>query len=210
MIYIKRTIEEDLMRQTPPKAVVIYGARRTGKTTVLRELLKNEDVVWYSGDEPDDREMLRLNSASDVKALLTRTRFLVIDEAQRIPDIGLTLKRLVDMNETLKEPTAIFVTGSSALTLAAGVKESAMGRLVNRQLWPLSLRELAQSRGKGKTIQNLGWHMVYGLFPEVCNKPEEAADTLTDYVDSLLLKIFCFGGGKNGRCLLKTSSSTLH
>ena len=82
MIYIKRTIEEDLMRQTPSKAVVIYGARRTGKTTVLRELLKNEDVVWYSGDEPDDREMLRLNSASDVKALLTRTRFLVIDEAQ--------------------------------------------------------------------------------------------------------------------------------
>lgn len=102
MTYIKRTIAEDLMRQTPPKAVVIYGARRTGKTTVLRELLKDEDVVWYSGDEPDDREMLRLNSASDVKALLTRTRFLVIDEAQRIPDIGLTLKRLVDMNETLK------------------------------------------------------------------------------------------------------------
>ena len=195
MTYIKRTIEEDLMRQTPPKAVVIYGARRTGKTTVLRELLKDKDVVWYSGDEPDDREMLRLNSAADVKALLTRTRFLVIDEAQRIPDIGLTLKRLVDMNETLKEPTAIFVTGSSALTLAAGVKESAMGRLVNRQLWPLSLRELAQSRGKGKTIQNLGWHMVYGLFPEVCNKPEEAADTLTDYVDSLLFKdLFALAG----------------
>ncbi|WP_337627670.1 ATP-binding protein [Duodenibacillus massiliensis] len=195
MTYIKRTIAEDLMRQTPPKAVVIYGARRTGKTTVLRELLKDEDVVWYSGDEPDDREMLRLNSASDVKALLTRTRFLVIDEAQRIPDIGLTLKRLVDMNETLKEPTAIFVTGSSALTLAAGVKESAMGRLVHRQLWPLSLRELAQSRGKGKTIQNLGWHMVYGLFPEVCNKPEEAADTLTDYVDSLLFKdLFALAG----------------
>lgn len=85
---------------------------------------------------------------------------LVIDEAQRVPNIGLTLKRLVDANERLAKPTKIYVTGSSSLDLAKGVKESAVGRLVMREMWPLSISEIAAFRSWGEVRQNIDlWYV---------------------------------------------------
>ncbi len=79
----------------------------------MREIAKGTIVSWYSGDNPEDIDRLELRSAGDVLTVLHQADTLVIDEAQRLPNIGLTLKRLVDANETETKPTRIFVTGSS-------------------------------------------------------------------------------------------------
>ena len=144
MSLIERELLPLITNETPPKAVVIFGARRTGKTTLLEALAKNHrSVRWYNGDHPADSEELQLTSASDVELALMQAEML---------DIGLTLKRLVDANERLAKPTKIYVTGSSSLDLAKGVKESAVGRLVMREMWPLSVSEIAAFRSWGDTF----------------------------------------------------------
>ena len=197
MDMIKRGIQDSVSGQTPPKAVVIFGARRIGKTTLLEQIVDRNTSAWYTGDNFSDMERLKLLSEGDVKTLLFQSDTLVIDEAQRIPDIGLLLKRLVDVNMTLDAPVRIFVTGSSSLELAKGVKESALGRLVQRQLWPLSVTELAQAPKSSwaKVLRDLDWHLVYGMFPEVYNEPRNARILLKDYVDGILFKdLFSLGG----------------
>lgn len=197
MNWIKRTIEDSVSGQTPPKTAVICGARRIGKTTLLEHIVNKDEAAWYTGDSFSDRERLRLFSEGDVKTLLFQSDTLVIDEAQRIPDIGLLLKRLVDVNMTLKTPKRIFVTGSASLELAEGVKESAVGRLVQRQMWPLSVTEIAQAPKSSwaRVLRDLDWHLVYGMFPEVCSDPQNARTFLRDYVDGVLFKdLFSLGG----------------
>lgn len=176
-------------KETSPKAVVIVGARRTGKTTLLEVLAKkHESVRWYSGDDPIDSEELQLSSASDVELALMRAEALIIDEAQRVPNIGLILKRLVDANERLAKPTKIYVTGSSSLNLAKGVKESAVGRLVKYEMWPLSISEIAAFRSWGEVRQTIDRLIVYGTYPTAFVDPENAGRTLRDYCDGLLYK----------------------
>ena len=103
MDMIKRGIQDSVSGQTPPKAVVIFGARRIGKTTLLEQIVDRNTSAWYTGDNFSDMERLKLLSEGDVKTLLFQSDTLVIDEAQRIPDIGLLLKRLVDVNMTLAQ-----------------------------------------------------------------------------------------------------------
>ena len=197
MDLIKRGIQDSVDGQTPPKAVVIFGARRIGKTTLLEQIVDRNTSAWYTGDSYSDIERLKLLSEGDVKTLLFQSDTLIIDEAQRIPDIGLLLKRLVDMNMTLDSPVRIFVTGSSSLELVKGIKESAVGRLVQRQMWPLSVTELAQAPKSSwaKVLRDLDWHLVYGMFPEVYNEPQKARILLKDYVDGILFKdLFSLGG----------------
>ena len=197
MDLIKRGIQDSVDGQTPPKAVLIFGARRIGKTTLLEQIVDRNTSAWYTGDSYSDIERLKLLSEGDVKTLLFQSDTLIIDEAQRIPDIGLLLKRLVDMNMTLDSPVRIFVTGSSSLELAKGIKESAVGRLVQRQMWPLSVTELAQAPKSSwaKVLRDLDWHLVYGMFPEVYNEPQKARILLKDYVDGILFKdLFSLGG----------------
>lgn len=197
MDLIKRGLQDAVSNQTPPKAVVIFGARRTGKTTLLEQIVDRSTAAWYTGDSVSDIERLKLLSEGDVKTLLFQSSTLVIDEAQRIPDIGLLLKRLVDVNMTLEAPVRIFVTGSSSLELAKGVKESAVGRLLQHQMWPFSVTELAQGPKSSwaKVLRDLDWHLVYGMFPEACNEPQNARVILKDYVDAVLFKdLFSLGG----------------
>ena len=195
MTYITREIECALINQKSPKAIVVFGPRRSGKTTLLRTLTAGANVLWFNGDFPEDIEALKLNSASDARMLLSQVEAIVIDEAQRFPDIGLTLKRLVDCNEVSKKPTKILVSGSSSLDLAKGVKESAVGRLLMRRLWPMSLRELATNLSWVALTQSLSERLLYGMYPDVLLNPENARVTLQDYVDGILFKdLFSLSG----------------
>lgn len=197
MILIERSLQQSISPQTPPKAVVIFGARRVGKTTLLEQIADRNTAAWYTGDNPADIERLQLLSEGDITTLLYQSDTLVIDEAQRIPDIGLLLKRLVDVNTTLPTPVRIFVTGSSSLDLAKGVKESAVGRLVTRQMWPFSLTELARAPKSSwaKVLRDLDRHLVYGMYPEIHQEPQNARITLRDYVEGILFKdLFSLGG----------------
>lgn len=196
---IPRDLVDRIVTATPPKAVVIFGPRRVGKTTLIKSLPDLGVTNFLNGDRRRDVQLLqRLESAGDVDVLLNGSDTIVIDEAQRVPNIGLIVKMLVDANEKTK----IFLTGSSSLELAQGVRESAVGRLVNRRLWSLSLNELANEYGWGQVATDIERLMVYGTYPEVVTAPEEAIGTLMDYVEDIMYKdIFELGGIRNSSSL---------
>lgn len=191
-----RELQASIATQTPPKAVVIFGARQTGKTTLLQGIVSSS-AAWFSGDVPSDLERLSLFSSGDVKTLLYQADAIVIDEAQRVPGIGLLLKRMVDLNKTLEHPVKIFAAGSSSLDLAEGVKESAVGRLIKREMWPFSVTELAAAPESSwaKVLRDIEWHLVNGMLPEVCNEQQNAKLILKHYTEDILFKdVFALGG----------------
>jgi len=195
MAYIQREIEKAIGNRTPPKAVVLFGPRKSGKTTLLRSLTNQSSVRWFNGDFPEDVNALKLDSTGDIKNVLSLADALVIDEAQRFPDIGMLLKRLVDVNVTLENPTQIFVGASASFDLAKGIQESAVGRLVKRHLWPISASEFAANSSWGILSQALQERLVYGMYPGVLANPENARETLQDYVDGILFKdLFALSG----------------
>ena len=195
MALIERSLLSTLLTHKPPKAMVIFGPRRVGKTTLLQQANVSLSAAWYTGDSVSDIQALNIPSTDDLRNLLLQSEAIVIDEAQRVPDIGLLLKRLVDINSTLEKPVKIFATGSSSFELASGVKESALGRIKELQMWPLSAKELADHTSWGQVTQNIRWHMVYGMYPEICTDPESAKENLMDHCNALLFKdIFSLGG----------------
>lgn len=196
MPYIQRELQPQITRETPPKAVVIFGARQIGKTTLLTELSQYEKSVrWFNGDLITDHRQLQFSSSTDVELTLRQADTIIIDEAQRFPNIGLILKQLVDVNVRLNLGKKIFATGSSSLELAKGVKESAVGRLVHRQMWPLSISEIAAAKGWGEISQNIERLMIYGTYPAVFTDPDHAESTLRNYCDGVLYKdLFTLAG----------------
>lgn len=196
MPYIQRELQPQVTRETPPKAVVIFGARQIGKTTLLTELSQYEKSVrWFNGDLITDHRQLQFSSSTDVELTLRQADTIIIDEAQRFPNIGLILKQLVDVNVRLNLGKKIFATGSSSLELAKGVKESAVGRLVHRQMWPLSISEIAAAKGWGEISQNIERLMIYGTYPAVFTDPDHAESTLRNYCDGVLYKdLFALAG----------------
>ena len=196
MPYIQRELQPQIIRETPPKAVVIFGARQIGKTTLLSELsLHEKSVRWFNGDLSTDHRQLQFSSTTDVELTLRQADTIIIDEAQRFPNIGLILKQLVDVNVRLNLGKKIFATGSSSLELAKGVKESAVGRLFHRQMWPLSISEIAAAKGWGEICQNIERLMIYGTYPAVFTDPDHAEATLRNYCDGVLYKdLFALAG----------------
>lgn len=196
MPYIQRELQPQITRETPPKAVVIFGARQIGKTTLLTELSQYEKSVrWFNGDLITDHRQLQFSSSTDVELTLRQADTIIIDEAQRFPNIDLILKQLVDVNVRLNLGKKIFATGSSSLELAKGVKESAVGRLVHRQMWPLSISEIAAAKGWGEISQNIERLMIYGTYPAVFTDPDHAESTLRNYCDGVLYKdLFALAG----------------
>ena len=196
MPYIQRELQPQITRETPPKAVVIFGARQIGKTTLLTELSQYEKSVrWFNGDLITDHRQLQFSSSTDVELTLRQADTIIIDEAQRFPNIGLILKQLVDVNVRLNLGKKIFATGSSSLELAKGVKESAVGRLIHRQMWPLSISEIAAAKGWGEISQNIERLMIYGTYPAVFTDPDHAESTLRNYCDGVLYKdLFALAG----------------
>ena len=127
------------------KAVVVLGARQVGKTTLLGRLAEGaRHAVVLDCDNPDDRALLAQPDKTRLASLAQGADMLLVDEAQRVPGIGLALKMLVD---TVGRTTQIVATGSSALELAQGVYESAAGRVFEYRLHPFSHGELVAAEG---------------------------------------------------------------
>lgn len=187
--FIDRYLGEELLKDTPPRAVVLYGPRRIGKSTLLEHIVKKSDTRWFNGDLPGVSEELNFQTQGDVLNTLLQAKTIVIDEAHKIPNIGSIVKLLVDANEKLEEPRQIFITSSSAFYLIA-IKESALGRVVSRQMWPFSLDEIAMDAGWGKLTENIEHRIVYGMMPLVYRQPEQARAYLMDYCEGYLLRDF--------------------
>lgn len=168
---------------------IIYGGRRVGKTVLLEQLknnYQNDKILFVNGDTDEGRELLSKNSEVKLSNLVENYTCIFIDEAQRIPNIGLSLKIIIDKFPDKK----IFVTGSSSLELTRGVKENLTGRNIVFQLYPLSLSEIAKTLEDYKKKYLLDELLIYGGYPYLrqLGEPKEEQHYLKEIVDDYLFK----------------------
>jgi predicted AAA+ superfamily ATPase len=149
----------------PGKVVVLYGPRRIGKTTLLNKIMEERaDYILASGEDIDDQAYLSSQSIVKLKQYIGRNKLLIIDEAQKIPNIGLNLKLIVDHCPEV----AVLATGSSAFELANQLGQPLTGRKITFRMYPLSQIELNQIEEKPSvTKANLESRLIYGSYPEV-------------------------------------------
>ena len=167
------------------KIIVVLGPRQVGKTTLLRQMTADmPDVLSFDCDNMDDRLALENKTKTELAALVGRAKTIIIDEAQRVRNIGMTLKMLGDLHLDAQ----IYVTGSSSLQLADDINEPATGRLLEFNLYPLSLSELAEHTSWREENRLLEFRMIYGTYPEIVNHSEQARLLLQNIVNSYLYK----------------------
>lgn len=165
-MYIKQKLLEKLHKLiVSQKVIVIYGPRRTGKTTLINNYLSvcKEKFLLLNGDDLDTREKVNTQSIVKLKNLVGNNKLVVIDEAQKIPNIGLNLKIMIDNIKGLK----IIATGSSSFDLANQIGEPLVGRKFTLSLFPLAQLEISQIENLIETKSNLENRLIYGSYPEV-------------------------------------------
>ena len=192
VVMIERLLKEQINKRLyRGKVVIVVGPRQVGKTTLLRMLIDDTDrkVLVWNCDEPDVRRKLADPTSTELGAETANADLILIDEAQRVQNIGITLKLLVD-NYPEKQ---VVVTGSSAIELSNSINEPLTGRKYEYVLFPFSTEELIREFGATEERRMLERRLIYGSYPEVVNHPGEERETLTDLVSSYLYKdIFSF------------------
>ncbi|MBP9116381.1 MAG: ATP-binding protein [Acidimicrobiia bacterium] len=184
--YTTEMIEKKLL---PARVLVIYGPRRAGKTTLVESYLaqtNHKNVLSTTGDDIDFRKIIQSESITKIKSALSNLDLLVIDEAQRIRNIGLGLKICVDHIPNLR----IIATGSSSFDLANKIGEPLTGRQKIITLFPISVLEYKDQFNQFSTQQQLENFLIYGTYPEVIEtiNVDEKKDYLKTLVDSYLYK----------------------
>lgn len=188
-MYIKQKQLENLKALLKPgKVVVIYGARRTGKTTLVQEFLKGEtqEYLFVTGEDITVQSDLSSQSLEKLKAFIGNNRLLVVDEAQRVHNIGLNLKLIVDHVPEIR----IIATGSSSFDLARRIGEPLTGRKTTLTQYPLSQLEIGGIEKHHQTKARLENRLIYGSYPEVVLMEDnrEKQQYLKEIVSSYLYK----------------------
>lgn len=183
---IHRELEEQITSLLGSgKAIIIMGARQVGKSTLLDTIFRHRtDVLWMTGDDLDIQELFSQMTSSRIKALLGNSKILIIDEAQRIPDIGLRLKLITDQIKDVQ----VVATGSSLFELASKVNESLAGRKREFRMFPVSFSEMVSHTNLLEELRLIPHRMIYGYYPEVVSNPGSEVAILKELSDSFLYK----------------------
>lgn len=184
---IKRYLEEIIGRRLfNGKALLLFGPRQAGKSTLITKVLRETGQSWayFNGDEGDAVELLSNTTSTRLKALIEPHKIVFIDEAQRIPGIGLTLKLITDQLAGIQ----VVATGSSAFELANRVNEPLTGRKYEFTLFPLSFHELCRHHGLLAERRLLEHRLLYGYYPEIVVKAGEEQELLKLLAESYLYK----------------------
>jgi len=198
---IKRSIEDIIYnRLTPNKVILLFGARRVGKTVLLNQILRRFEgkTLLLNGEDYDSLVLLEPQSISNYKRLLAGINLLAIDEAQNIPEIGKKLKLIVDEIPGIK----VLASGSSSFDLQNKAGEPLVGRSTQFHLFPFSQFELSQQENVLESKQRLEDRLIYGSYPEVINLSDynQKKDYLRDIVNAYLLKdILSIDGIQNSK-----------
>jgi predicted AAA+ superfamily ATPase len=181
---IKRILESKIgERIFKRKAIVLLGPRQVGKTTLLKNLgISADSVVWLNGDELDVHTLMTSINQGNVKMLMGNKNVLVIDEAQRIENIGIKLKIIIDNFPEIQ----VIATGSSSFDLANRINEPLTGRKWEYQLFPFSFEEMVNHHGLLEEKRLLKQRLVFGYYPEVVTHPGEEIERLKLLTSSYL------------------------
>ncbi len=167
---IKRKITQNIQEDwDKKKALVLTGPRQVGKTTLIEHLTKDKNTLLLNGDNPQTRLQLAEASLNFLLNLVSDYDVVVIDEAQRIENIGLTTKMLVDA----KLDKQFILTGSSALDLSNKINEPLTGRKWEHQLYPLCWEEIRNHYTFAKAYERLEEFLIYGMYPEVVTQSKK-------------------------------------
>lgn len=198
--YLKRAIIQEFKKKViPNKVLILLGARRVGKTELIKNYLTDIPANSYlqlNGEDINDANLLKERSVNNYKRLLSGIDLLVIDEAQNIAEIGLILKLIVDSIEGIK----IIATGSSMFDLNNKLGEPLVGRKNTLYLFPLAQIEFSENENYKQTIENLEKRLLFGGYPELLQYEswEEKKEYLFEIINSYLLKdILVFEGIKH-------------
>ena len=183
---IKRILETVIQQKLwQGKAIILFGARQVGKTTMLMNLLQGrDDVLWLNGDEQDVRNLFENASSTMLNAIIGKRKIIVIDEAQRITNIGLGLKLITDNIPEVQ----VIATGSSSFDLSNKINEPLTGRKMEYWMYPLSFGELVGHNGLLEEKRLLAHRLVYGSYPDVINHVGEERLILNELANSYLYK----------------------
>ena len=170
------------------KVLLLIGPRQVGKTTLFKQMIKSlapeKKVQFWNCDESDVRQFLSDGNLAKLKSFIGNSDFIIIDEAQRVKDIGLTIKLIHDNFTNVQ----LAVTGSSSLDLSNTINEPLTGRKFEYNLFPFSTNELVLNSTMLEEAKQLQNRLIYGFYPDVVNNPGEEKEILTNIVNSYLYK----------------------
>ena len=184
---IEREIEHAIVKKLKDsKAIILLGPRQAGKSTLLQLVQKKfqQPVAWWNGDETDIRSLLEHPTSTKLKSLIGKNKTVVIDEAQRIENIGLCIKLITDNIKNVK----VIATGSSAFELANKINEPLTGRKWEYHLYPLSFEEMVNHTSLLEEKRLLEHRLLYGYYPEVVTSPGDEQHLLKQLANSYLYK----------------------
>ena len=180
---LSKVIKEQLFRG---KVIILVGSRQVGKTTLLGELVRQSDkrILSLNCDEPEVQTILTDTNVAKLRTIIGNNELVVIDEAQKVNNIGLTLKLIVDNIKDVQ----VVATGSSAFELRNQLNEPLTGRKFEYQMFPISSGEIIDTYGLLEEKRTLENRLVYGSYPDIIMHPEEARRYLTELTQSYLYK----------------------
>ena len=189
MIYLVRELSELILKKLQPnKVVILYGAGRVGKTMLVKEILANvnEPILRLNGDDINVHDKLSIRSIENYKQILGTYKLLYIDEAQKIPEIGLKLKLMIDEIEGLR----IIISGSSSFDIHKNDGEPLTGRKYTFTLYTLSENEYTQIENNINKMDKVRERLIFGNYPELLHLPDrqDKVDYLNEMISSYLLK----------------------
>jgi uncharacterized protein len=184
---INRALYEQITKRFyTGKTILLLGPRQVGKTTLMKQIQKvnTDKTIWLNADNTDDRELLNNINSTRAKDLFPPQSLVIIDEAQRLDNSGLTLKIIHDSCPEIQ----LAATGSSAFELTDKIKESLTGRKWTFKLFPISFEELVNHTTKIELIRNLETRLIYGSYPEVITRVENEKEILYELLSDYLYK----------------------
>ncbi len=199
---VDRILEKKILeKSSDKKAILLFGARQTGKTTLLKKLFENMDnVLWLNGDNNDTHTLLSDSSSSRFNLLFGNYKTVIIDEAQQIKDIGRIIKIFTDQLPQIK----IIATGSSSFELANKTSEPLTGRKWEYNIFPLCFKEMCDHQGFLEEYRMLEFRLLYGYYPEVVTNKGHEKEILKSITDSYLYKdILIWSNIKHSDMLIK-------
>jgi len=192
---IKRLLEDQIStRFFSGKAIIVTSPRQAGKTTLIKNILSSEsDVLFMNGDDPTVIKLLERPNTEQLKQIIGSNKIIFIDESQRIPDIGLTAKIIVDQFSSVQ----LILSGSSSFDLLNKTHEPLTGRKWTFSLWPVSWTEWQSYTGFVKAEQDLENRLVFGFYPDVLMHESDQEVVLKELTESYLYKdILIYGNLK--------------
>lgn len=182
------------------KVIVLIGPRQVGKTTLINSILSKSDYLFLDGDDNTVAETLSNANTENLKSIIGNYKYVFIDEVQRIPNIGLKLKIMVDQIKDVQ----VIVSGSSAFDINNETQEPLTGRKFEFQMFPISWNEFENNVGYMKAQQQLELRLLYGMYPDVINNFGNEYEILKNLVSSYLYKdILALAGIRKSNVLEK-------